>query len=112
MLEDFPCALTPAQTKTLTSALGQNFWCRPLTGVTGPLAFVGAAGAFALFVFVMYHLDRWHRGTPWLLLFWVAYMCAVSMVRRRNVLIKKLYDHITSVDDTAAPADSLSSAQS
>ena len=112
MFEDFPCALTPAEKKALASALGQGFFRQPLTGVKGFLTIVGSVAACAVLLCVWALVDHWHKGTG-LTLFWAAcYFCTRFMLQRRDALIKKLYDHITSVGGTDVPADSLSSAQS
>ena len=96
MLEDLPCALTPTERKILTTSLAGGWVRQSVTGVTLLLVVVGAVASLALFCLV----ELWHHGLGSTSIFLTAYLCSQSMVRRRDSLIKKLYDCITSTDGT------------
>ena len=116
MFEDFPCALTPAEKKTLSSALGFGFWRRPLTIWTGLLATVSFIAVLGSAAWTMDFLDRKCDRDLMLLTYMVMFftyaLIAGPMLRKRGALIEKLYHYIMSLDDGDVPADSPDGAQS
>ena len=107
MFEQFPCALAPAQEKTLRSALGLGFWgflSRPLTGATCLLGTLGALAVFAGFCLVG---SLWtDHGVVVLIVAIISGQGAFRsrVARERGALIKKLYGHIMSMDGAEASA--------
>ncbi len=96
MSDDLPSPLTPAETKILKSALGLGLARRPLTFVTGLLTTLGIIGIGTVGYFLT-TLGFNHMSFVSLVLL----LCAAkasNMVHQRDGLIKKLHQHIMSID--------------